>query len=87
MIETHAIDSREGGCALLRDLEVRIAQRRDRRLVAFRDRALRHGRPIWYLAPAAVSLVAFTYLLSLHPTAAGRTYAAYGGVYVAAAVG
>lgn len=47
---------------------------------------LRHGRPIWYLAPAAVSLAAFAYLLSLHPTGAGRTYAAYGGVYVTIAV-
>ena len=44
---------------------------------------LRHGRPIWYLAPAAASLAAFAYLLTLHPTSAGRTYAAYGGVYVA----
>lgn len=38
------------------------------------------------LLPAAVSLAAFAWLLSLHPTATGRTYAAYGGVYVAAAV-
>lgn len=47
---------------------------------------LRHGRPAWYLAPAAVSLTAFAWLLSLHPTGAGRTYAAYGGVYVTVAV-
>lgn len=47
---------------------------------------LRHGRSAWYLAPAAVSLAAFAYLLTLHPTSAGRTYAAYGGVYVAVAV-
>lgn len=47
---------------------------------------LRHERPIWFLAPAAVSLAAFAYLLTLHPTSAGRTYAAYGGVYVFAAV-
>jgi len=41
----------------------------------------------WLLAPAAVSLAAFAWLLSLHPSlGAGRTYAAYGGVYVAAAV-
>lgn len=38
------------------------------------------------LAPTAVSLAAFAWLLSLHPTAAGRTYAAYGGVYVAVAL-
>jgi small multidrug resistance family-3 protein len=47
---------------------------------------LRHGRPVWYLAPAASSLAAFAYLLAQHPTSAGRTYAAYGGVYVAMAV-
>ena len=32
------------------------------------------------LVPAALSLAVFTYLLTLHPTAAGRVYAAYGGV-------
>lgn len=47
---------------------------------------LRRGGPLWYLAPAAVSLALFAYLLTLHPNAAGRTYAAYGGVYVAAAL-
>ena len=46
----------------------------------------RAGSP-WLLIPAAVSLSAFAWLLSLHPTlGAGRTYAAYGGVYVAVAV-
>lgn len=33
---------------------------------------------MWVLLPAAISLVAFVWLLSLHPSAAGRTYAAYG---------
>jgi hypothetical protein len=33
-----------------------------------------------------LSLGAFAWLLSLHPTAAGRTYAGYGGVYVSTAV-
>jgi len=47
---------------------------------------LRKGYPAWLLFPAACSLVCFAWLLSLHPTAAGRTYAAYGGVYVATAV-
>lgn len=47
---------------------------------------LRQGKPIWLLAPAALSLAAFAYLLTLHPTGAGRTYAAYGGVYVAMAL-
>ena len=40
----------------------------------------------WVLLPAAVSLVAFVWLLTLHPTAAGRVYAAYGGVYVCVAL-
>lgn len=40
----------------------------------------------WLLLPAAVSLAVFVYLLTLHPAASGRTYAAYGGVYVATAL-
>jgi small multidrug resistance family-3 protein len=40
----------------------------------------------WVLLPAAASLAVFVWLLTLHPTAAGRVYAAYGGVYVATAV-
>jgi small multidrug resistance family-3 protein len=47
---------------------------------------LREGRSPLLLVPAAVSLALFAWLLTLHPTAAGRTYAAYGGVYVAAAL-
>jgi len=48
---------------------------------------LRRGASAWLLVPAAVSLAAFAWLLSLHPSlGAGRTYAAYGGVYVAVAV-
>ena len=42
--------------------------------------------PVWVLAPAAASLALFVWLLTLHPTAAGRVYAAYGGVYVAVAI-
>ena len=38
------------------------------------------------MAPAALSLSLFAWLLTLHPTSAGRTYAAYGGVYVATAL-
>jgi small multidrug resistance family-3 protein len=45
----------------------------------------KEGSP-WLLAPAAVSLAAFAWLLTLHPTASGRMYAGYGGVYVAMAV-
>jgi len=47
---------------------------------------LRQGRSAWWLVPAAASLAVFAWLLTLHPTAAGRTYAAYGGVYVVVAL-
>jgi len=47
---------------------------------------LKKGATAWLLLPAAVSLGAFAWLLTLHPTAAGRVYAAYGGIYVATAV-
>jgi small multidrug resistance family-3 protein len=40
----------------------------------------------WVLIPAAGALAAFVWLLSLHPAASGRIYAAYGGVYVATAI-
>ena len=47
---------------------------------------LRKGAPAWIVVPAAVSLGVFAWLLTLHPTASGRIYAAYGGVYVAMAI-
>lgn len=47
---------------------------------------LRQGYSVWLLVPAALSLALFAWLLSLHPTAAGRVYAAYGGVYVGVAL-
>ena len=47
---------------------------------------LRQGKSAWLLVPGLLSLGTFVWLLSLHPTAAGRTYAAYGGVYVTVAV-
>jgi small multidrug resistance family-3 protein len=47
---------------------------------------LRKSASPWLLVPAALSLAIFAWLLTLHPSAAGRTYAAYGGVYVATAV-
>ena len=47
---------------------------------------LRQGKSAWMLIPAAVSLAMFAWLLTLHPTAAGRVYAAYGGVYVTVAI-
>lgn len=43
------------------------------------------GSP-WLLLPAAISLGLFAWLLTLHPAASGRVYAAYGGVYVAIAL-
>jgi len=48
---------------------------------------LKQGASIWLLVPAAVSLAVFAWLLTLHPAAAGRVYAAYGGIYVAVALG
>ena len=47
---------------------------------------LRRSGSAWLLIPALGSLAVFAWLLSLHPTAAGRVYAAYGGVYVAVAM-
>ena len=47
---------------------------------------LKEGRSAWLLLPAAASLALFAWLLTLHPTAAGRVYAAYGGVYVGVAL-
>ena len=47
---------------------------------------LKQGRSIWLLIPAAASLALFAWLLTLHPSAAGRTYAAYGGMYIAIAL-
>ena len=45
----------------------------------------RHGSP-WLLLPALLSLALFAWLLTLHPAASGRVYAAYGGVYIAVAM-
>jgi len=47
---------------------------------------LRQNHSAWLLLPAAFALALFAWLLTLHPAAAGRTYAAYGGVYVATAL-
>ncbi len=47
---------------------------------------LKQDRSAWLLLPAAASLALFAYLLTLHPTASGRTYAAYGGVYMGVAM-
>jgi small multidrug resistance family-3 protein len=47
----------------------------------------REGRSSWWLAPGLVLLALFAWLLTLvDSAAAGRAYAAYGGVYVAASL-
>jgi small multidrug resistance family-3 protein len=48
---------------------------------------LRGGQSVWWPLPGIASLIAFAWLLTLVPSAyAGRTYAAYGGVYIAASL-
>ncbi len=48
---------------------------------------MRKGASAWWLLPGMVSLAIFAYLLTLIDSAfAGRAYAAYGGVYIAAAL-
>ena len=47
---------------------------------------LKQGGSAWLLIPAAVCLALFAWLLTLHPAAAGRVYAAYGGVYIGVAI-
>jgi len=48
---------------------------------------LRLGKPIWWIVPGIASLVLFAYLLTrVESGFAGRTFAAYGGVYIAASL-
>ena len=47
---------------------------------------LRKGGSPWLLLPSFGSLALFAWLLTLHPTAAGRVYAAYGGIYIASSL-
>lgn len=48
---------------------------------------LRLGKTMWWLVPGIASLMLFAYLLTLvEADAAGRAYAAYGGVYIAASL-
>ncbi len=47
---------------------------------------LKEGKPAWLLLPGALSLAVFAWLLTLHEAAAGRVYAAYGGVYIGVAL-
>ena len=49
---------------------------------------MRTGWSAWWLVPGAVALLLFGWLLTLVDVDhAGRAYAAYGGIYVAAALG
>ncbi|MBO3759279.1 YnfA family protein [Ciceribacter sp. L1K22] len=44
---------------------------------------LRLDRSAWWIMPGVASLALFAYLLTLVPAeAAGRAYAAYGGIYI-----
>jgi small multidrug resistance family-3 protein len=48
---------------------------------------LRLGRSPWWLVPGLAALVAFAWLLTrIEVDAAGRAFAAYGGVYIAASL-
>ena len=48
---------------------------------------LRLGKSPWWLAPGIASLALFAYFLTLVDSPlAGRAYAAYGGVYIAASI-
>ena len=47
---------------------------------------LRKDGSAWLLLPAAASLALFAWLLTLHPAASGRVYAAYGGAYIGTAL-
>ena len=43
---------------------------------------LKKGKSTWLWIPTIASLALFVWLLTLHPTASGRIYAAYGGIYI-----
>ena len=43
---------------------------------------LNHGKSHWLWLPTVLSLAIFVWLLTLHPAASGRIYAAYGGIYI-----
>ena len=48
---------------------------------------IRLDKPVWWLLPGMASLALFAYLLTLvDSAAAGRAYAAYGGVYIASSL-
>ena len=43
---------------------------------------LNQGKSQWLWIPTVLSLAVFVWLLTLHPAASGRIYAAYGGIYI-----
>ena len=47
---------------------------------------LNQNKSQWLWLPTALALIAFVWLLTLHPAASGRIYAAYGGIYIATAL-
>jgi small multidrug resistance family-3 protein len=47
---------------------------------------LNQGKSHWLWLPTALSLAVFVWLLTLHPAASGRIYAAYGGIYIFSAL-
>ena len=48
---------------------------------------LRLGKSIWWTLPGVAALILFAWLLTLVETGhAGRAYAAYGGIYIAASL-
>ncbi len=47
---------------------------------------LNQGRSAWLWLPTCLSLAVFVWLLTLHPAASGRIYAAYGGIYICTAL-
>lgn len=48
---------------------------------------IRLDRPAWWIVPGMLSLAVFAYALTfVQADAAGRAYAAYGGVYIAASL-
>ena len=47
----------------------------------------RLDKPIWWLLPGIASLILFAWLLTrVESAAAGRAYAAYGGIYIVASL-
>ena len=47
---------------------------------------LKQHKPLWFIVPMTITLALFVWLLTLHPTATGRVYAAYGGIYITTAL-